>query len=110
MTSPHGLEDQGNPLPPADTHRNDAAAGEFDRDLSAPEPFKGLRILDIGCGTGRHSIELAKRGHAVTGLDLPELRRWVPRLRFSRVSAAPLGDGRSRGSSQASRSRWGYHD
>jgi SAM-dependent methyltransferase len=30
----------------------------------------GSSILDVGCGTGRHSIELAKRGYAVTGLDL----------------------------------------
>jgi 2-polyprenyl-3-methyl-5-hydroxy-6-metoxy-1,4-benzoquinol methylase len=33
---------------------------------------KQLRILDIGCGTGRHSIELAKRGYLVTGIDLSD--------------------------------------
>ena len=33
---------------------------------------KGLKILDIGCGTGRHSIELAKRGYHVNGLDLSD--------------------------------------
>lgn len=33
---------------------------------------KTTRILDIGCGTGRHSIELSKRGYNVTGIDLSE--------------------------------------
>jgi len=33
---------------------------------------KSLSILDIGCGTGRHSIELAKRGYSVTGVDLSD--------------------------------------
>ncbi|MDB4979731.1 MAG: Methyltransferase type 11 [Myxococcales bacterium] len=30
----------------------------------------GARILDIGCGYGRHAIELVQRGLDVTGLDL----------------------------------------
>ena len=33
---------------------------------------KSLKIIDIGCGTGRHSIELARRGYKVTGIDLSE--------------------------------------
>lgn len=28
--------------------------------------------MDIGCGTGRHSIELVKRGYSVTGIDLSD--------------------------------------
>jgi len=33
---------------------------------------KSLKIIDIGCGTGRHSIELSKRGYSMTGIDLSE--------------------------------------
>lgn len=33
---------------------------------------RATRILDIGCGTGRHAIELARRGYHVTGIDLSD--------------------------------------
>jgi 2-polyprenyl-3-methyl-5-hydroxy-6-metoxy-1,4-benzoquinol methylase len=33
---------------------------------------RSKRILDIACGTGRHSIELARRGYRVIGFDLSE--------------------------------------
>ena len=31
--------------------------------------FRGSSILDLCCGPGRHSIELARRGFSVTGVD-----------------------------------------
>lgn len=44
-------------------------AAEFSRDLTAPLPFKGLRILDIGCGGGLMAEPMARLGATVTGAD-----------------------------------------
>lgn len=30
----------------------------------------GARVLDMGCGTGRHAVELARRGYQMTGVDI----------------------------------------
>ena len=44
-------------------------AAEFDRDLTGPAPFEGLRILDIGCGGGLLSEPMARLGADVVGAD-----------------------------------------
>ena len=44
-------------------------ASEFDRDIAAPMPFAGLRILDIGCGGGLLSEPMARLGAEVVGAD-----------------------------------------
>lgn len=44
-------------------------AGEFDRELKAPRPFEGLRLLDIGCGGGLLCEPMARLGATVVGAD-----------------------------------------
>lgn len=44
-------------------------AAEFDRDLNDSTPFKGLRLLDIGCGGGLLSEPMARLGADVVGAD-----------------------------------------
>ena len=45
---------------------------EVDFFLSLFPIARGAAILDVGCGTGRHCVELAKRGYRVTGVDVSE--------------------------------------
>ena len=46
-------------------------------------------ILDLGCGTGNHAFPLAKRGHAVTGVDRsPDMLAQAA----EKASAADAGD------------------
>ncbi|KPQ06884.1 MAG: bifunctional 2-polyprenyl-6-hydroxyphenyl methylase / 3-demethylubiquinone-9 3-methyltransferase Ubi [Rhodobacteraceae bacterium HLUCCA12] len=55
-------------------------AAEFDRDLSHPLPFQGLRILDIGCGGGLLSEPMARLGATVVGADAAERNILVARI------------------------------
>lgn len=54
-------------------HRDEKEARDiinlFQRNVHLPSEAK---VLDVCCGAGRHSIELARRGYAVTGFDLSE--------------------------------------
>lgn len=50
---------------------------ETSHDVDRIEAFASLtppmRVLDIGCGNGRHSIEMARRGYQVVGIDIARL-------------------------------------
>ncbi|MFL5898192.1 MAG: methyltransferase domain-containing protein [Solirubrobacterales bacterium] len=47
---------------------------EIDRALTMLRPKGGERVLDLACGTGRHSLEMVRRGFSVVGVEIgPEL-------------------------------------
>jgi SAM-dependent methyltransferase len=47
---------------------------EIQRALTMLRPQGGERILDLACGTGRHSLELVRQGFSVVGVEIsPEL-------------------------------------
>ena len=58
---------------------------------------RGKKVLDIGCGTGRYSIELTKKGATVTGVDISEKMLEIARkkskklkINFKRANATNL--------------------
>lgn len=52
----------------------DRTEAEVDRAIAMLKPEGGERVLDLACGTGRHSRELTRRGFEVVGVDIsPDL-------------------------------------
>ncbi|MCH8834571.1 MAG: bifunctional 2-polyprenyl-6-hydroxyphenol methylase/3-demethylubiquinol 3-O-methyltransferase UbiG, partial [Proteobacteria bacterium] len=60
--------------------------GHFRLDGSARQPFRGLDLLDIGCGGGLLSEPMRRLGAAVTGIDAAEQN-----VRVAGVHAAQSG-------------------
>jgi SAM-dependent methyltransferase len=53
----------------------DVECGSYAADLGLWRELaeaEGGPVLDLGCGTGRVAIDLARRGHAVTGVEVDE--------------------------------------
>lgn len=68
--------------------RRDAAAGEVAQLVPLLGVPPGGSVLDLCCGVGRHSIELARQGFGVTGVD-----RFAPYLDRARAEAVAAGVG-----------------
>jgi len=56
---------------------------EVDHVVAALGLTAGDRVLDVGCGTGRHSLELARRGIVTHGVDISQ--------RFVDIAVAAAG-------------------
>ncbi len=74
---------------------------EVDGILAMADLPPGSRVLDVGCGPGRHALELARRGHVVTGIDISarfvELARASAAAEGLEAVAFEVGDARSLG-------------
>ena len=55
-----------------DHDENPLSALDFYEMQRVVGPVKSLRILDLGCGTGKHSLWMAKQGAWVTGIDFSQ--------------------------------------
>jgi ubiquinone/menaquinone biosynthesis C-methylase UbiE len=58
-------------------------------DLAFPTPPEGL-VLDLGCGTGAHTIRLARRGYKVVSVDLTHPGALSARRRLEAEGYTPM--------------------
>ena len=78
---------------------HDVECGAYEADLALWEELAvetGGPVLDLGCGTGRVALHLARRGHTVVGLDREaELLAALARRAEGLPAEAELGDAAS---------------
>jgi 2-polyprenyl-3-methyl-5-hydroxy-6-metoxy-1,4-benzoquinol methylase len=70
----------------SETHSQERSAAEVEFLIAELGLETGQRVLDLPCGHGRHSIELARRGLRVVGVDLND----AP-LEMARAAARDVG-------------------
>lgn len=75
-----------------DTHHGHGIQSKKERDAWKSSfrevfPEKGLKILDVGCGTGELSILLAEMGHKVTGIDISKKMLEVAKIKAKTCKA-----------------------
>jgi SAM-dependent methyltransferase len=86
MTSWHERDDFWETAPLFGPESLEAAPQEVDALLPLLGIEPGTEVLDLCCGVGRHSLELARRGYRITGVD-----RTAAYLRTARQRAATEG-------------------
>ena len=52
--------------------RWESAPEEIEKLIGLIDLAPGARVLDLPCGPGRHAMEFARRGYAVTGVDITQ--------------------------------------
>lgn len=76
MSAPEWFEDEGFWLTYAPLMFDESCWAEVpeavDNILRLSAVRKGAKILDTCCGVGRHAVDLARRGFAVTGVDITQ--------------------------------------
>lgn len=70
----------------ADTRPTEQTAAECDFIAGFMPPGTHPAVLDMACEMGRHSLELAARGYAITGLDMDTKALQVARERADQLN------------------------
>jgi SAM-dependent methyltransferase len=73
-----------------ETLRSEQTQVQVDRMESELGLTAHSRIVDLGCGHGRHAIEFARRGHSVLGVDM--MGGFVARARLDAMAAGVTVD------------------
>ncbi len=76
-----------------DPDLDDITRGVYRKQLIYPSVSRPLRIMDLGCGLGWLSLELARQGHRVDAFDIASKRIEFAKAYYQEVKAKEKGVG-----------------